>query len=255
MNLIEFSIRNPVTVFVGVLLIALFGVVALYQLPVQLAPDVEKPEITVRTTWQGASPHEVEREVVDEQEEQLKGVEGLEKMFGESSYGRGTITLRFPAGTNIDTALLQVSNRLNQVKEYPTEVDEPVILSANDQGAAMAWLIFEPVHGNPVDIATMRDYAEDVIKPRIERVKGVATSNVYGGREREMRVVVDPAKLAARNITIVQLARALDQENRNYSAGDFEEGKRSYAVRTVGEYQHPEAVGEVIIAHRNRAPV
>ncbi len=255
MNLIEFSIRNPVTVFVGVLLIALFGVVALYQLPVQLAPDVEKPEITVRTTWQGASPHEVEREVVDEQEEQLKGVEGLEKMFGESSYGRGTITLRFPAGTNIDTALLQVSNRLNQVKEYPTEVDEPVILSANDRGAAMAWLIFEPVHGNPVDITTMRDYVEDVIKPRIERVKGVATSNVYGGREREMRVLVDPAKLAARNITIVQLARVLDQENRNYSAGDFEEGKRSYAVRTVGEYQHPEAVGEVIIAHRNRAPV
>ena len=83
MSLIEFAIRNPVTVIVGVLLVALFGVVSLIRLPVQLAPDVEKPEITVRTTWQGASPHEVEREVVDEQEEQLKGVEGLEKMFSD----------------------------------------------------------------------------------------------------------------------------------------------------------------------------
>ena len=255
MGLVEFSIRNPVTVTVGVLLIALFGIVSLAQLPVQLTPDVEKPEVTVRTTWQGASPHEVEREVVDEQEEQLKGVEGLEKMLSESTYGRGSITLRFPAGTNVDTALLQVSNRLNQVKEYPVEVDEPVILSANDRGAAMAWFIFEPVAGNPIDISTMRDFAEDVIKPRFERVQGVAASNVYGGRERELRIVLDPAKLAARRITMMELGRALEQENRNYSAGDFDEGKRRYAVRTVGEYRTLEDVEDVIVAHRGGAPV
>ncbi len=255
MGLVEFSIRNPVTVTVGVLLIALFGIVSLAQLPVQLTPDVEKPEVTVRTTWQGASPHEVEREVVDEQEEQLKGVEGLEKMLSESTYGRGSITLRFPAGTNIDTALLQVSNRLNQVKEYPVEVDEPVILSANDRGAAMAWFIFEPVAGNPIDISTMRDFAEDVIKPRFERVQGVAASNVYGGRERELRIVLDPAKLAARRITMMELGRALEQENRNYSAGDFDEGKRRYAVRTVGEYRTLEDVEDVIVAHRGGTPV
>ena len=255
MGLVEFSIRNPVTVTVGVLLIALFGIVSLAQLPVQLTPDVEKPEVTVRTTWQGASPHEVEREVVDEQEEQLKGVEGLEKMLSESTYGRGSITLRFPAGTNVDTALLQVSNRLNQVKEYPVEVDEPVILSANDRGAAMAWFIFEPVAGNPIDISTMRDFAEDMIKPRFERVQGVAASNVYGGRERELRIVLDPAKLAARRITMMELGRALEQENRNYSAGDFDEGKRRYAVRTVGEYRTLEDVEDVIVAHRGGAPV
>ncbi len=111
MNLIEFSIRNPVTVTVGVLLIVLFGVASLTRLPVQLTPNVEKPEITVTTTWRGASPQEVEREIIDEQEEQLKGVEGPEKMTSQSAYGRGTITLRFPAGSDNDTALLQVSNR------------------------------------------------------------------------------------------------------------------------------------------------
>ena len=255
MNLIEFAIRNPVTVTVGVLLIALFGVVSLVHLPVQLAPDVEKPEITVRTMWEGASPHEVEREIVDEQEEQLKGVEGLEKMLSESTYGRGTITLRFPAGTDIDSALLQVSNRLNQVREYPVEVDEPVILSANERGSAMAWFIFEPVPGHLIDVETMRDFAEDMIKPRFERVQGVAASNVYGGREREIRVLVDPTKLAARSITMLELAQALDRENRNFSAGDFEEGKRSYAVRTVGEYRSPEDVENVIITVRGGAPV
>jgi HAE1 family hydrophobic/amphiphilic exporter-1 len=255
MNLVHSAIRYPVSTAVGVLLVVLFGIVALVKLPVQLAPDVEKHEVTVDTVWPGGSPHEVEREIIDEQEEQLKGVEGLEKMFSESSYGQGKVILRFPTGTNTDTALLQVSNRLNQVKEYPLEADEPVISSADTRGAAMAWFILDTLEGNPVNIETMRDFAEDTIKARFERVKGVAASNVYGGRERELRVTVDPAKLAARALTIMDLARALDQENRDYSAGDFDEGKRSYVVRTVGEYRNPQDVENVIIARREGASV
>ena len=255
MNVIQFAIRYPVTTTVVVILMSLFGLVSLMKLPIQLTPDVSKPEITIATRWQGASPKEVEREIVDKQEEQLKGVEGLEKMFGESSYDSAEIILRFPAGTNTETALLRVSNRLNQVKEYPDEVDEPVISSANSSGRAMGWFIFEPEEGNPVEIDTLRDFAEDVIKARFERIPGVAASNVYGGRKRELRVLVDPLKLAIRSLTVLELARALDQENRDYSAGDFDEGKRSYVVRTTGEYQSPEDVGNVIIARRDGAPV
>ena len=255
MNFIQFAIRYPVTTTVGVIFIILFGVVSLTKLPIQLTPDVSKPEITVETRWPGASPYEVEREIVDEQEEQLKGVEELERMVGQSSYDSAKIVLRFPAGTNTDTALLRVSNRLNQVKEYPEEVNEPVISSGNIRGSAMAWFIFEPLENNPVDIETMRDFAEDVIKARFERISGVAASNVYGGRERELRVLVDPNKLAMRSLTVRELARALDQENRDFSAGDFDEGKRSYVVRTVGEFTSPEDVGNVIIARRTGAPV
>lgn len=255
MKLVQSAIRYPVSTIVGVLLVVLFGVVALVKLPVQLAPDVEKHEVTVDTSWPGGSPMEVEREIIDEQEEQLKGVEGLEKMFSESSYGQGKVILRFPTGTNTDTALLQVSNRLNQVKEYPLEADEPVISSADTRGAAMAWFILETRAGNPVKIETMRDFAEDVIKARFERVTGVAASNVYGGQERELRVTVDPAKLAARSLTMLDLARALDQENRDFSAGDFDEGKRAYVVRTVGEYRDPKDVENVIITRRGGASV
>ncbi|MDR4496197.1 MAG: efflux RND transporter permease subunit [Nitrospirales bacterium] len=255
MKLVQSSIRYPVSTIVGVLLVVLFGMVALVKLPVQLAPDVEKHEVTVDTVWPGGSPLEVEREIIDEQEEQLKGVEGLEKMFSESSYGQGKVILRFPTGTNTDTALLQVSNRLNQVKEYPLEADEPVISSADTRGAAMAWFILETREGNPVKIETMRDFAEDVIKARFERIPGVAASNVYGGQERELRVLVDPAKLAARSLTLLDLARALDQENRDFSAGDFDEGKRAYVVRTVGEYRDPKDVENVIISRRGGASV
>ncbi len=255
MNVIASAIRYPVTTAVGVLFVVLFGVVSLLRLPIQLTPDVTKEEITVDTRWHGASSHEIEREIVDEQEEQLKGVQGLEKMFSQSSFGSGRIILRFPAGTNTDASLLLVSNRLNQVKEYPDEADEPVLSSADTAGSAIGWFIFEALDNNPVPIDTMYDYAEDVIKARFERVSGVAASNVYGGREREMQVLVDPAKLAARSLTWLDLARALDQENRDFSGGDFDEGKRSYVVRTVGEYKTPEDIESVIIARRNGAPV
>ena len=237
MNLIQSAIRYPVTTTVGVLFIVLFGVVSVLRLPVQLTPDVTKGEITVETRWPGASPHEIEREIVEEQEEQLKGVEGLQRMLSESSFGSGKIILEFPSGVNLDASLLRVSNRLNQVKEYPVEADEPVLSSADSAGSAIGWFVFQPFDDNPQNIDTMRDYAEDVIKARFERIPGVAASNVYGGREREMQVLVDPAKLASRSLTMLDLARALDRENRDFSAGDFDEGKRSYVVRTVGEYQ------------------
>ncbi len=255
MNVIQAAIRFPVTATVGVLFVVLFGVVSLLRLPIQLTPDVTKEEITVDTRWHGASSHEVEREIIDEQEEQLKGVQGLERMLSESSFGSGRIILRFPAGTDTDAALLLVSNRLNQVQEYPDETDEPVLSSADTAGSAIGWFIFEALENNPVPIDTMYDYAEDVIKARFERVSGVAASNVYGGREREMQVLVDPAKLAARSLTWLDLARALDQENRDFSGGDFDEGKRSYVVRTVGEYKTPSDIESVIIARRNGAPV
>ena len=122
MNVIQSAIRYPVTSTVGVLFIILFGVVSLIRLPIQLTPDVTKEEITVNTRWTGASSNEIEREIIDEQEEQLKGVQGLERMFSESSFGSGKIVLRFPAGTDTDASLLLVSNRLNQVKEYPEEL-------------------------------------------------------------------------------------------------------------------------------------
>ena len=255
MNVIQSAIRYPVTTTVGVLFVVLFGVVSLLRLPIQLTPDVTKEEITVDTRWHGASSHEVEREIIDEQEEQLKGVEGLERMFSSSSFGSGKIVLRFPAGTDTDASLLLVSNRLNQVKEYPEETDEPVLSSADSAGSAIGWFIFQSLENNPVPIDTMYDFAEDVIKARFERVAGVAASNVYGGREREMQVLVDPAKLAARSLTWLNLAQALDQENRDFSGGDFDEGKRSYVVRTVGEYKTPGDIESVIIARRNGAPV
>ncbi len=257
MKVVEQAIRFPVTTAVGAILLVLFGGIALFRIPVQLTPTVEEPEVSVQTVWPGASPQEVEREIVDEQEEQLKGLEGLVRMESTSSDSSGQITLTFQAGTEIDTALLKVGNRLEQVPSYPPDADKPVISSVGANRSAIAWFILRPTEedGYEGDMQHLFTFLDEEVKPQLERVDGVAQINVFGGREQEMQVVVDPAALAARQITVPELMTALDRENRNVSGGDFTEGKRRYIVRTVGEYTSPEEIEDVVVAVRGGTPV
>jgi len=127
MKLVHDAIRYPVTTAVGVILLLLFGAIALKRIPVQLTPTVEEPEISVTTFWPGASPYEIEREIVDEQEEQLKALEGLVKLESTSQDSYGSIDLTFQIGTDKDTALLKVANALDQVPRYPADADKPII--------------------------------------------------------------------------------------------------------------------------------
>ena len=255
MKLTDYSIKNPVTVIVGVLLLVLFGVIGLYNIPVQLTPDVEKPVITVRTVWRGGSPQEVEREIVEPQEDELKSVEGLSEMTSSSRDGQGEINLEFYIGTDMDAALLKVANRLQQVPSYPDEAQRPVLIPAGEQQSAMAYFVIQALSGRTAPIGEDRDFIDDYVKPRLERVPGVASVNIYGGRERELQVIVDPRKLAARGVTIQEVIKAIAAGNKNTSAGDFDEGKRRYIVRTVGEYQKPEDIEKVIIKNIDGQPI
>ena len=249
MKLVDTAIRRPVSVIVGVLLIALFGLISLFRIPVQLIPDVDRPVVTVDTIWPGASPEEVEREIVQRQEEQLTAVEGLEKMTSQSFDSRGQVFLEFRVGLDPDALMLKVSNKLGQVRGYPADADRPVLTSgAGGNTSAITWLILGPLPGNEdVSIETYLDFSEDVIKAGIERVPGVAQSNVYGGFERELQVIVDPAAMAAHAVTVSQMGAAITAENVNISGGSFDEGKRRYIVRTVGKYTTPEQVEAVVI--------
>ncbi len=144
MQLIEAFVNNPVKVAVGVLIVALFGLIALWRMPMQLTPEVEIPRISIRTRWPGASPGEVEREIIQEQEEQLQSVEGVTKMTAECSDSAGNITLEFNVGTELSEALLKVNSRLQQVPEYPEDADEPVISTSDSNASPIAYYILRP---------------------------------------------------------------------------------------------------------------
>ncbi len=259
MKIVESSIQYPVRVAVGALLLLLFGGLALARIPVQLTPTVDEAEIVITTLWPGASPQEIEREIVDEQEEQLKGLQGLRKMESTSSDSFGRIALTFRTGTDVDSALLKVSNRLQQVPFYPDDAERPVIQTAGaeQQTGAIAWFVLLPKEENGFEgeIATLFTFFDQFIKPALERVPGVGQVNAFGGQAEEMHVIVDPAALSARQITITELMAAIERENRNYSAGTFDEGKRRYVVRTVGEYGAPADIADLAIAVRDGVPV
>ncbi len=257
MKIVREAIRSPVKTAVGAILLVLFGTLALLRIPFQLTPTIEEPQVMVTTTWPGASPMEIEREIIDEQEEQLKSLEGLYKMESSSSDNFGQISLTFATGTDLDSALLKVSNRLEQVPRYPTDARKPVIQAVGAQASPMAWFVIVPSDEAPFEgsIQTQLTFFEEFVKPEFERVPGVGAVNYFGGTEEEMHVVVDPAALAARQITITEFVSAIDRENRNFSGGDFDEGKRRYLVRTVGEYGSADDISDVVVAIRNGVPV
>jgi HAE1 family hydrophobic/amphiphilic exporter-1 len=141
MAFVKNFIQNPVKVTVFVILMVMFGLIAIGRMPIQLIPDVEIPTLQVETRWPGASPEEIENEIVKEQEEQLKSVEGVVKMSSESQDSRGQITLEFVLGTDLDAAITTVNARLQQVREYPIDADKPVISTSNASDRPIAWFI------------------------------------------------------------------------------------------------------------------
>ncbi len=310
MQLINAFVHNPIKVSVGVLLVALFGVVAVVRMPMQLTPEVQTPTITIETRWPGASPQEVEQEIIHEQEEQLKSVEGVTKLSSESMDSMGRITMEFLVGANMDEALLKVNSRLNQVSEYPEDADQPIISTANAADRPIAWFIlsakrptderlrefqeryrptrpeiaagianvraahneglammrlrrlakahpevYELLPPASLNVTQLRRLAEDEIESRFERVAGVSQSNVIGGLEDELQVIVDPQKLAARRLTITDVRNVLRGQNQDTSAGDYWEGKRRYVVRTLGQFTKPQDVEQQLLAVQDGAPV
>ncbi len=253
MNLISAAIHRPIAVLAAVLLVLLFGLVALQTIPIQLAPDVDRPVITITTPWFGAAPAEVEREIVNRQEEQLAGLEGLVSITASATQGGGMITLEFKVGTNMDRALLLVANRLDRVPNYPAEVEQPTLDTASSEDNAIAWFIVNQLapdsnsnpNPNARPIHEFGDFVTDVIKERLERVPGVGRVNVFGGSEREIHIIVQPTDLARYRLTVDDLATALRNANVSLSAGDIDEGKRRYVVRTEGELNELAAIRQV----------
>ncbi len=247
MNLIRLSITRPIAVVAAVLMVVMFGLVALDTIPIQLAPDVNRPVITITTEWPSAAPAEIEREITNRQEEVLKGIEGLLDITSSSEQGRANITLEFDVDTNMDRSLLLVSNRLDRVSDYPDEAQEPSLSTAGSEDSPIAWFIITRAEGNERPIHEFGDFVRDIIQDRIERVPGVSRVNVYGDSEREIQVTIQPELLARYRLTVGEVIDALRRANASISAGDVKEGKRRYTVRIEAELNTLETIRAVVL--------
>lgn len=247
MNLIRHSIAHPTAVVAAVIMAVLFGFVALHTIPIQLAPDVSRPVIRITTNWPGAAPAEIEREILNKQEEALKGLTGLKSIESSAQDGRARVTLEFAVDQDMDKALLLVSNRLDRVTDYPEEAGTPTLNTSGSEDNPIAWFRIVRTEGNDKPIHTFGKFAEDVIQERIERVPGVGGVEVYGSSQREMRVIIDPVRMARYGLTVPEVVDRLRAANASISGGDVEEGKRRYVVRTEGEFETTDQVAAVVL--------
>ena len=159
----------------AVILVVTFGLIGLNLLPVQAYPDVETPQITVQTSWGGATPFEIEKEIIERQEEALKGLRGLTKMESASYNSFGEITLSFELETVIEDALLRVSNKLNEVSGYPDNADRPVIEAAGANNSPVVWMVVKAQEGKDLNITHFMTFFEDSVRQNFERIKGVGS--------------------------------------------------------------------------------
>jgi multidrug efflux pump subunit AcrB len=248
-TLTKLALSNPVAVVVAAILIAIFGVLSLSRLPIQMTPEISRPEITIMTSWRASAPNEIESEIVEPQEDVLRSIPSLLKMQSSANYGMSYINLQFAVGTDMNRALIEVLNRLNQVPRYPVDADEPIIsLGGDNFDKIIAWWAVRPKPDNPRPIESYQDFIDDTVITRMERVPGVAQVGSFGGRKHEVRITFDPFKTANIGVDLTAIASELGS-NADVSAGQNGVGRRDYTLRFSGKYD-VQSLGDLVLEWR-----
>ena len=248
----EAIVRHGTLVTVTVLIVAVLGILAALRIPVQMIPDLDVRTITVNTNWPGATPQDVEKEILIEQEEYLRNLPNLSRITATASTGSSRVQLEFPLGTDVTEMMIRVNNALSQVPSYPENVDEPQIYASSFSSNAFMFFTVTPLPGNPrqLDMDLMRDFLEDNVRPRMASVPGVSEVSIWAGSQRQIQILVDPARLAQRGLTLMDVRSAIRERNRDRSGGDLEAGKRQDPLRTIGRFESLDELEELILARR-----
>ena len=251
----EAIVRNGILTTVAALIICVMGVLAAFRVPVQMIPDLEVRTVSIRTVWPGATPQDVEKEILIEQEEYLRSLPNLQRLESSASRGRAVIELDFPFGVDMTQTLIEVNNALNQVPSYPENVDEPRVFANSFSANSFMYFGISPLPGNPrnIDIVMMQDFVVDNVRTRLSGVPGVSQVDISGGAERQIRILLDPIRLADRQLTILDVRNAIRARNRDVSGGDIDGGKRRYLLRTVGRFDSVAELQDLIIDRRDDA--
>lgn len=249
----ERIITHGTLLTVTVLIVCILGIFAALRIPVQMIPDLDVRVISIRTTWPGATPQDVEKEILVEQEDYLRNLPGLTRITTTARHSSAEIELEFPFGTDITEMMIRVNNALSQVPSYPENVDEPSIYANSFSSNSFMFFSAETLPGNPrqLDMDMALDYLEDNVRPRLAAVAGVSEVALWGGEERQIQILVDPARLAQRGLSLPDLREAIRSRNRDRSGGTIESGKRQYLLRTIGRFDDIGELNDLILARRN----
>jgi len=247
-NFIRLCILNPVAILALVILTVVFGIVALKEIPIQMTPDIDKPILQVRVSWQGASPDDVEREIITRLERSISSLSGVEKIESDSRYGSGRVTLTYNIGENIDNATIKLLNRISTINGLPEEASKPVVRTSNSEDSPISRLVLIKTKDSKIGkMTTLGDLVEFEIIENLSRIEGVSEITFRGGSKKELKISVDMQKLANFGININSLVNSLKSSSAQLTAGELIEGKRTYTLRAESISYTPESAKNIII--------
>ena len=252
MTLAGRAIARPVTVCMVTIAAMLFGSISLDRLGLTLLPELTYPTLTIRTEFDGAAPAEVEEQVTRRIEQRVGVVNGVRKMHSISAAGQSDVILEFRWGADMDMASIEVREKLDLVR-LPIELDKPALLRLNPNLDPIYRfsLTLETADAASVDaLQSLRRYADEFLKRKLDAVPGVAATIVAGGFEDEVAVFVDQSKLAQLDLTVAELGQKLQATNVNLSGGTLEDGAQEYLVRTLNQFDTIEDIRSTIIFQR-----
>ena len=246
-RLIKLAIERPIAVMAMILMTIVFGAVALQTIPIQMSPDIEKPVLDVRVRWNGASPVDVDREIVGRLERELASLNGVEEIASRSSRGYARVTLTYGVTQDMDKALVMLLSKLSAVNGLPDDADTPLVRTSNSEDSPIARLALVAKDGFDVNLEELGQYLDTNIVEPLSRTNGISEVDYRGGGKYEMRVIIDPDKLVQYQLTLSEVMDALRTSSSMMSVGMVTEGKRSYAVRTEAVNYTPETAGRIVL--------
>ncbi|MFQ3338317.1 MAG: multidrug efflux pump [Colwellia sp.] len=246
MILSDLSVKRPVFATVINLLIITFGIVAFLMLPLREYPDIDPPIVNISTNYPGASAAIVETKITQLLEDRISGVEGVKTINSNSRVGRSSITIEFNLDRDIDAATNDVRDRISRaLNNLPEQADPPEVSKANDDENVIVWFVLQ---SETMSTLELTDYANRYIVDRFAVVDGVARIRVGGGRTYAMKIRLNRASMAARNITVQDIERTLREENVELPAGRIESVDRDFSIRVERSYLSEQDFANMVIA-------
>ena len=255
MGITERAVKNPAAVAVAVAIITLFGLFSLKNLPVQLFPDIDLPQLNVQAGWRAASPKEVESEILEPMEEVLQGLSGMQVMEANAFNGGAFINMQFSLDTDMQATLMDVIGRLNRLPPLPADADPPVVQLGGRGSAngALTWFFVQKLPSTPGQLTDYARQAEEIIRPRIESIDGVAGVEFLDGAPEQLQIIIDPYRAAELGLPLTQIAANASRAN-DVSGGFVDVGRRQYTLRFEGRY-NPEQLRDQVLEWRDGRPV
>ncbi|WP_376697165.1 efflux RND transporter permease subunit [Wenzhouxiangella sp. EGI_FJ10305] len=252
MTLPELSIRRHVLAYMVSAVMVLFGILGFQRIGIDQFPEIEFPLVSVTTVLPGASPEIVEASITSIIEGSVNSVPGIDYIQSSSSPGVSNVTINFQLSKDIDVAFNEVQAKVNQiVRQLPEDADPPVVAKVEVGASPVMWLALQ----GDRTMQQLNQYAENVISKRLETINGVGEVRIGGRRERTIRVEVDLERMNALDITPQDIRRAFASEHVQFPGGFLVSGRTESLIKLDLEYHSPEALSEMVVAHRDGAPV